>query len=336
MPPKPPVLTSWQQGFVDQFVSQQHSKSLLVAASGTGKTLAVLVAAKNLFERRTVDSLLVISDRALIRDQWRHAAAQYGIHLGHSLKGSPEPHGTSATIQSLRSKDALATMEAAIGGRRWLIVADEPGNEANSVVDRILSNNKESRALCVAPYVPSGQSFEAAFRFRSELLLGRAILECAGTELCVARFAPSFALLRRLISEATSLDRMSWREFEKLIATLLENDGYTVELMQGSKDGGVDVVAMKDLGANGFYKALWQAKKRSAANKVGISVVRELADTRQEFGASKGIVVTTSYLTRGALQRIEREKYILGKVDRLDLDAWIRRTLLMKEGSILS
>jgi restriction system protein len=126
---------------------------------------------------------------------------------------------------------------------------------------------------------------------------------------------------------------MSWRDFEKLIATLLENDGYVVELMQGSKDGGVDVVAVKDLGANGYFKALWQAKKQSLSNKVGISVVRELADTRQEFGASKGIIVTSSYLTRGALQRIDRDKYILGKVDREDLDAWIKRTLFATRDS---
>jgi restriction system protein len=97
--------------------------------------------------------------------------------------------------------------------------------------------------------------------------------------------------------------------------------------MQGSKDGGVDVVAVKDIGAGGFFKTLWQAKKQSIKNKVGISVVRELADTRHEFGASKGIIVTSSYLTRGALERINRDKYILGKVDRKDLDAWIKRTL---------
>jgi restriction system protein len=121
---------------------------------------------------------------------------------------------------------------------------------------------------------------------------------------------------------------MSWREFEILIASLLEKDGYVVELMNGSKDGGVDVIAVKDMGPNGYFKALWQAKKQAASNKVGISVVRELADTRQEFGASKGIIVTSSYLTRGALERVNRDRYLLGKVDRQDLDAWIRRALL--------
>lgn len=69
------------------------------------------------------------------------------------------------------------------------------------------------------------------------------------------------------------------------------------------------------------------SEKKSVKNKVGISVIRELADTRQEFGASKGIIVTSTYLTRGALERVERDKYILGKVDRKDLDLWIKKTL---------
>jgi HJR/Mrr/RecB family endonuclease len=87
------------------------------------------------------------------------------------------------------------------------------------------------------------------------------------------------------------------------------------------------VVAVKDLGPNGLFKSLWQAKKQALTNKVGLSVIRELADTRQEFKASKAIIVTSSYLTSGALERINRDKYLLGKIDRDDLNAWIYRTL---------
>ncbi len=141
-------------------------------------------------------------------------------------------------------------------------------------------------------------------------------------------------MLRKLQEQGSGLDDLSWREFEKLIAALLEKDGYVVELMQGSKDGGVDVVATKNLGAVGTFKALWQAKKKSTGHKVGISVVRELADTRQEFGASKGIIVTSTYLTKGALERIERDKYILGKVDRDDLESWIQRSLFGRRGGV--
>ncbi len=97
--------------------------------------------------------------------------------------------------------------------------------------------------------------------------------------------------------------------------------------MNGTKDGGVDIVAVKDMKEAGFYKALWQAKKYKMSNKVGISTIRELADVRNEFGANKGILVTTSFLTRGALERVHRDNYILGKVDRSDLNKWIDRKL---------
>jgi len=123
------------------------------------------------------------------------------------------------------------------------------------------------------------------------------------------------------------IDDLNWREFERLISELLEQDGYDVELMRGTKDGGVDVVAVKNMGHAGFFKTLWQAKKKYLKNKVGLSVIRELADTRNEFKASKGIIVTSTYLTRDALARVQRDKYILGKVDRSDLNEWVQRTL---------
>ena len=84
---------------------------------------------------------------------------------------------------------------------------------------------------------------------------------------------------------------------------------------------------MKDLGAHGWFKSVWQAKKQKRSNKVDISVVRELADTRLEWGASKAIIVTSTYLTKGALDRIQRDKYTLGKMDRDDVDAWVARSL---------
>jgi superfamily II DNA or RNA helicase len=49
-----PALTSWQQEFVDQFVSQQRSKSLLVAAAGSGKTMTALIAASKMLERESL------------------------------------------------------------------------------------------------------------------------------------------------------------------------------------------------------------------------------------------------------------------------------------------
>lgn len=139
--------------------------------------------------------------------------------------------------------------------------------------------------------------------------------------------APSIGILQHLRDDKVALDSLSWRDFEKLVAELLAADGYDIELQRGSKDGGVDIVAVREIVGVGRIKCVWQAKHHRLNNKVGLHVVRELADVREEHKANKGMIVTSSYLTRGALERIRRDTYLLGKVDRDELNKWIDRVL---------
>ncbi len=148
----------------------------------------------------------------------------------------------------------------------------------------------------------------------------------------IVQLSPSFGVLEKLIEGGIALASLHWREFEELIAELLEKDGYSVELGSGRSDGGKDLIAIKDLGENGLYKAVWQAKHNNSGNRVGVEVIRELADTRNEHKASKGILVTSTYLTKGALERVQRDRYILGKVDRDDLLKWIDRVIRGRRG----
>jgi HJR/Mrr/RecB family endonuclease len=143
----------------------------------------------------------------------------------------------------------------------------------------------------------------------------------------IIQLSPSFGVLEKLVEGGIDLSSLHWREFEELIAELLEKDGYSVELGSGRSDGGKDLIAIKDLGENGLYKAVWQAKHKTSGKGVGVSVIRELADTRNEHKASKGVLVTSTYLTRGALERVQRDTYVLGKVDKGDLLNWIDRII---------
>lgn len=130
--------------------------------------------------------------------------------------------------------------------------------------------------------------------------------------------SPSLELILALQRDFTKLDGVTWRAFEEIVAELLGASGWEVELQRGTKDGGADVIARKDDPQVGPILTIWQAKKLSLTRKVGLSVVKELADTRTQFGASKGVIVTSSYLTSGALERVVRDRYILGKIDRDD------------------
>lgn len=159
----------------------------------------------------------------------------------------------------------------------------------------------------------------------------REVLEHPETELLVpgARdlviaYAPSIRSLELMRTTLISLHDLTWRQLEELVADLLSQDGYQVELGPGSKDGGKDIIAIKHIPGVGEFMAIWQAKKLKPGKPVGLNTIRELADTRQELKASKGIIVTTTHLTRGALTRIEQDRYWLHKVDGSDLQTWIR------------
>lgn len=342
MPPYKPMpaaleLRPWQEDFVGHYVARPPSKSILIAAPGSGKTAIALVAGRRMLSQGIADSILLISDRLAIQAQWREVAQRYDLNLSTELLSSGTHDGTAATVQYLQRADRAEELRYAATSKRLFIVADEMVQSSQSIeglVDRMLAFNPEGRALFIASQMPPEfpATVDAEGRYPSVFLLKREAPTRRETDIQIARYAPSYSLLRKFQNEPSTLDQLSWRAFEKLIAGLLERDGYTVELMQGSKDGGVDIVASKELGPHGCFKALWQAKKKAIGNKVGVSVVRELADTRDQFGASKGIIVTSTYLTKGAIERIERDKFILGKVDRNDIEAWIQRTLLREGG----
>lgn len=158
-------------------------------------------------------------------------------------------------------------------------------------------------------------------RYSGETLAKRDIYEG------LAYYSPSLSVLNHLLKNGIDLDSLHWRELEVLIKELLVKDGYDVQLGSGSKDKGVDLIAVNNIPQVGPIKTIWQAKHYPSGRKVGLSVIRELSDVRNEFGATKGIIVTTSFLTKGAIDRIKKDEYILGKIERSDLEQWILRVL---------
>lgn len=85
---------------------------------------------------------------------------------------------------------------------------------------------------------------------------------------------------------------MTWAQFEALLGEAYRRRGYSVtELGQGGADGGVDLVLRRD-GA----KTLVQCK-HWRAQKVGVTVVRELAGVMAVQRAAAGVVVTSGRFT---------------------------------------
>lgn len=238
--------------------------------------------------------------------------------------------GIALSYRDLPNNDNLdRLMELASTGGLLIIVDDLHRSQTAAInfVDQLLDENDTNQCLFISSTPLIGSTIDWTFRIEREFYLTSGELILPDTKLHIAKLSPSLNLLPALHAKTKSLDDLNWRQFEIIIYELLQSDGFEVELMRGSKDNGVDIVAVKDLGEHGLFKALWQAKKYKSGRKIGIETIRELADVRNEHKASKGIIVTSSFLTSGALQRVQRDQYMLGKVDRNDLDAWIERKL---------
>jgi len=135
---------------------------------------------------------------------------------------------------------------------------------------------------------------------------------------------PSYLLIaQNILREGRHLSEMNWRDFENLIGILLENNGWEVEVTQGTKDGGIDVIAKKEDSILGDIKTIWQAKKYRSNNFVTLSSVRELSAVREVANATKGIMVTTSRLTKGAIEWVQRDLYRLEYKEKKQIEEWI-------------
>lgn len=134
-----------------------------------------------------------------------------------------------------------------------------------------------------------------------------------------------------LLRKEKLLSEMKWRDFEELIGALLESEGWRVKVTRASKDGGIDVVALKSDDTLGEIYSVWQAKKNCSTNKVQLEEVKALSATRDDERATKGIMVTTSRLTRGAIEWIKRDIYRLGYKEHDHIKRWIEGVVLGKE-----
>jgi hypothetical protein len=139
----------------------------------------------------------------------------------------------------------------------------------------------------------------------------------------ISRTRSAILLAEEILKNQGRLTELDWRVFEKLVAELLERDGFSVILTQGSRDGGIDVIADKLDPTLGSIRTIWQAKCYSELRKVGLSSVRELSALLDRSQSSKAYLVTTSSLTGGAVKWIRQDRFRLDYREHDDIANWI-------------
>jgi hypothetical protein len=134
--------------------------------------------------------------------------------------------------------------------------------------------------------------------------------------------AVSDELLRKLQSDPKLLHELSPRGFEEVVAEILKKLNYEVTLTRSSKDGGKDIIAKKKdhLGTFLFFV---ECKKYAPNKPIGVGLVRQLNGVVQAEQATAGILVTTSFFTRGAKEFQKEIAYQMSLKDPSAIQAWL-------------
>ncbi len=128
-----------------------------------------------------------------------------------------------------------------------------------------------------------------------------------------------------LKAQPQELHRIHWRQFEYLVAEYYLRQGYRVEITPPRGDGGVDVKATREGGVIGPDLIVIQCRRYADSNTIGIEAVRAFWTTVTEEGATRGLIVTTSRLERGARTFCQARKYRLSALEGDNVLGWLHR-----------
>ncbi|MER8733576.1 DEAD/DEAH box helicase family protein [Mesorhizobium sp. M1227] len=216
----PLQLAPFQEKFLQSFLTRSDQRTLLVAAPGMGKTATSHVAATRMVAAGLVDKVLLISAHRALGEQWQH--------VGQGT--DPWPVDAAGDVSVTTTYAALARdpdrmWREVAADTRWLFVFDEvdwAGDQVEAIVASAIARFPGSRALFVSTEVPP-IAVDSQFTFE---FFGSDSLARPDTQSNLQKLAPSSGLLQNVQRKLILLDDLSWREFEELIAKMLEADGY--------------------------------------------------------------------------------------------------------------
>jgi HJR/Mrr/RecB family endonuclease len=117
---------------------------------------------------------------------------------------------------------------------------------------------------------------------------------------------------------------ISPRKFEELIASILEDMGFNVELTQATRDGGRDIIAHVRNAVCSYLTHI-ECKRYAADNKIGVGIIREVIGVHHLRKATKSIIVTTSFFSKDAIKEAATMENQLDLKDFHDIKSWLSK-----------
>lgn len=114
------------------------------------------------------------------------------------------------------------------------------------------------------------------------------------------------------------------RKFEELIASILVDFGFDIELTKATRDGGRDIIARIKNGVTSFLTYI-ECKRYAPDNKIGVELVRNVSGVLYLDKPAKSIIVTTSYFTKDAKEIAKKIENQLDLKDFNDIKNWLQR-----------
>jgi HJR/Mrr/RecB family endonuclease len=129
-------------------------------------------------------------------------------------------------------------------------------------------------------------------------------------------------LLRYLAKNPKEIYNLHSRKFELLVARILKDFGFDVELTPATRDGGRDILAYL---ANNIctFLTFVECKRYAPHRLVGIETVQRLYGVQQSYQANKSLIVTTSDFSKPARNERLRYEYQMEFKNYNDLKQWL-------------
>lgn len=128
-----------------------------------------------------------------------------------------------------------------------------------------------------------------------------------------------------LYKQECDIENIHWRQFEFLTGEFFRRSGYNVTVNKGRGDGGIDVIAVKENQITGPEKIFVQCKKYKKPNHIQLDSVRAFWATINDEQATKGIIATTSCLSKGAQEYCKARLYRLCAAEEDKVTNWIEK-----------